>query len=157
MYFKTLCSKRKFFLFLLLPGHNGIYTELTNGTMEQQRGGTSPSWILQAKIHVCRCSRSLERQNLALFSPFFCTVQDCTHTANVQIILIIRKLKKLYLRLGSTCYHIAVCGLSCRIAKGTVSTAISGRKGVLEEAIADCVVSCTVADVHILYNQGPQG
>ena len=33
---------------------------------------------------------------LSTIFPLFCTVQDCTHTANVQIILIIRKLEKLY-------------------------------------------------------------
>ena len=72
----TSCTSRIFLLnnviFVFLPpGHNGIYTELANGTMEQWRGGTSPSWILQTKIHVCRRSRPLERQNLVLFSRFF--------------------------------------------------------------------------------------
>ena len=32
-----------------------------------------------------------------------------------------------------------------------MSTAISGKKGVLDETIVDGVVSCTVGDVHICF------
>ena len=45
--------------------------------------------------------------------------------------------------------YTAACGSSCRTAKGTVSTAILGKKGILDETIADGVVSCTVADMHM--------
>ena len=78
------------------------------------------------------------------------------HTVNVQIILIIRKLKNCTVRYPRPRVSYHCCGSSCRTAKGTVSTSISGKKGVLEEAIADCVVSCTVADVHILSGSGLQ-